>query len=293
MSVPPSLPAPCALLKFNQPSTGMRNKLLIIDPQNDFCDIEGAALPVAGAHDDLRRLAGFIGSNQTRIDGIAVTLDSHASVAVERTTFWLGSDGQPVAPFTFITAADVIAGIYRPRDTGLTDQVLSMLMQLAVTGKIGMVVWPVHCVTGTWGHNIQSDVARSLAAWEMTHQRPVTKVLKGEYPLTEHFGVFEADAPLASVPSTQFNTALAKSLVDGADVIAVAGQASSHCVAASHDQFMRFLARTPALAPRVVLLRDCMSPVPGFEKLAEELFDRARSAGTGVMTVNEFAQSIQ
>ncbi|WP_171019917.1 isochorismatase family protein [Hydrogenophaga sp. 2FB] len=270
----------------------MRTKLLIIDPQNDFCDIEGAALPVAGANEDLKRLANFIESHQDRIGGITVTLDSHASVAVERTTFWLTRDGQPVAPFTFITAADVVAGVYRPRDAGLTDQVVGMLEQLTSAGKGGMVVWPVHCVTGTWGHNIQGDLARSLAAWEMTHQRAVSKVLKGEYPLTEHFGVFEADAPVPSVPGTQFNTVLATSLADGADVIAMAGQASSHCVAASYVQFMRFLAKTPALAPRVVLLRDCMSPVPGFEKLADDLFDRARASGTGVLTADEFAQSI-
>jgi hypothetical protein len=35
-----------------------------------------------------------------------------------------------------------------------------------------------------------------------------------------------------------------------------------------------------------------MSPVPGFEKLADELFDRARAAGTAVMTVDEFKQTI-
>jgi nicotinamidase/pyrazinamidase len=270
----------------------MRTKLLIIDPQNDFCDIDGAALPVAGANQDLKRLAGFIEANQDRISDITVTLDSHASVAVERTTFWLDRDGQSVAPFTFITAADVLAGSYRPRHVDLTGQVVGMLEQLAAAGKGGMVVWPVHCVTGTWGHNIHSDVARALAAWEMTHQRAVAKVLKGEYPLTEHFGVFEADAPVPSVPGTQFNTVLATSLAEGADVIAIAGQASSHCVAASYDQFMRFLARTPATAPRVVLLRDCMSPVPGFESLADELFERARAAGTEVMTADEFAQSI-
>jgi nicotinamidase/pyrazinamidase len=270
----------------------MRTKLLIIDPQNDFCDIDGAALPVAGADADLQRLARFIESHQDRLDSITVTLDSHASVAVERTTFWLGRDGLPIPPFTFVTTADVLAGVYRPKNAGLTAQVIGMLEQLAASGKEGMVVWPVHCVTGTWGHNIHSDVARSLAAWEMTHQSAVAKVLKGEYPLTEHFGVFEADAPVPSVPGTQFNTALATSLAEGADVIAIAGQASSHCVAASHDQFMRFLARTPALAPRVVLLRDCMSPVPGFEKLADALFERARAAGTGVMTADEFAQSI-
>ena len=64
----------------------MRTKLLIIDPQNDFCDIGGAALPVAGANHDLKRLASFIEENQGHISDVTVTLDSHASVAVERTT---------------------------------------------------------------------------------------------------------------------------------------------------------------------------------------------------------------
>lgn len=270
----------------------MRTHLLIIDPQNDFCDIEGAALPVAGANDDLHRLAGLIEARAAQLDGITVTLDSHPSVAVERTSFWRSADGEAMPPFTFVTAEDVAAGRYRPRDPGLTPQVMAMLQQLGAAGKPGMVVWPVHCVTATWGHNIQADVARALAGWEMAHQRAVTKVLKGEYPLSEHFGVFEADAPVASEPRTQFNRALAASLASGADVIAIAGQASSHCVAASYDQFMRFLARAPAFAPQVVLLRDCMSPVPGFEPLADALFERARAAGTRVMSADEFAQTL-
>lgn len=271
----------------------MRTHLLIIDPQNDFCDIDGAALPVAGSQEDLRRLARFIEAQAAHIDGITVTLDSHASVAVERTTFWLDREGRAVAPFTFVTAASLAAGEHRPRDAGLTAQVAAMLDQLAAAGKAGMVVWPVHCVTATWGHNIQRDVADSLATWEMTHQRAVTKVLKGEYPLTEHFGVFEADAPVASVPGTQFNHALAASVAGGADVVAFAGQASSHCVAASYDQFMRYLAGAPAPVPQVVLLRDCMSPVPGFETLADGLFERARAAGTLVLSAAEFAARIR
>lgn len=265
----------------------MRTQFLVIDPQNDFCDIEGAALPVMGAHLDLQRLAAFIESNTRRISGITVTLDSHASVAVERTTFWLDERGEAVAPFTFITSADVSEGRYRPRDASLIPQVIAMLGQLAAAGKTGMVVWPVHCVTGTWGHNIHGDVARSLTVWEMAHQRAVAKVLKGEYPLSEHFGVFEADAPVASVPGTQFNRTLAASVASGADLVVIAGEASSHCVAASYDQFMRFLAQSPAFAPQVVLLRDCMSPVAGFESLQDALFERARAAGTQVLTVDE------
>ena len=214
-------------------------KLLIIDPQNDFCDIPGAALPVAGASTDMQRLTAFMAA--TPLDGITVTLDSHPSVAVERTTFWQTADGSAPAPFSFVTRDDVSSGKLTPRDATLTPQVLTMLDQLARAGRPGLVVWPVHCVTGTWGHNIYSTLADQLAQWEFRQQRAVRKVLKGEYPLTEHFGVFEADAPDEAVPSTQFNNGLATELTLGVDVLFIAGEAGSHCVASSFDQLARYL----------------------------------------------------
>jgi len=270
----------------------MNVQLLVIDPQNDFCDIPGAALPVPGADADLQRLARFVEAHAAALSGLTVTLDSHATVAVERTTFWLDGGGAAVAPFSFITAEQVRAGAFRPRDAGLTDAVLTMLERLASRGRPGLVVWPVHCVTGTWGHNIHGGLATALAAWEFGHQRAVRKVLKGEYPLTEHFGVFEADAPDPALASTQFNTALAAALSEGVDLLLIAGQASSHCVAASFDQLTAYLDRRPS-RPRMVLLRDCMSPVPGFEPLAEALFARARAAGAELMTAAEAGELLR
>lgn len=261
--------------------------LLVIDPQNDFCDIPGAALPVPGADADLHRLAGFIKGHAAALAGITVTLDSHASVAVERTTFWLIRAGGAVAPFTFITAEQVRAGEFRPRDESLTPAVLSMLDQLAAAGRPGLVVWPVHCVTGTWGHNIHGALADALAAWELTHQRAVRKVLKGEHPLTEHFGVFEADAPDAAVPTTLFNTALAAQVsAEGVELLLIAGQASSHCVAASYRQLAAYLKDKPR-KPRLVILSDAMSPVPGFEPLADAFFAQARLDGAELMTLEQ------
>lgn len=265
--------------------------LLIIDPQNDFCDIDGAALPVTGAHQDMLRLAAFMHKHQAQLNAITVTLDSHASVAVERTTFWMDANGASVAPFTFITEAGVAAGTYRPRKPDLTPRVLAMLQQLAQRGRAGLVVWPVHCVTGTWGHNIHSAVADQLQAWEMAQQQPVRKVLKGEYPLSEHFGVFEADAPDAAVPSTCFNTALAQDVSEGVDLLLIAGEASSHCVAASFDQLSRHLDQYPGARPRIVLLSDCMSPVAGFEGLAEAFLKRAKAWGAEVMRSDQAGQS--
>jgi nicotinamidase-related amidase len=267
----------------------MKTHLLIIDPQNDFCDIAQAALPVTGANADMLRLAAFVQAQAARLDAITVTLDSHASVAVERTSFWQGAAGAPVAPFTFITAAEVQSGQYAPRDASLTPAVLAMLAQLAESGRPGLVVWPVHCVTGTWGHNIHSALANQLHAWEFSRQRVVHKVLKGEYPLTEHFGAFEADAPVAGVASTQFNTALAQALTDGVDLLLLAGEASSHCVAASFDQLARYLSTRPGPQPRIVLLRDCMSPVTGFEAAQVEFFERAAAFDAEILSSQEVA----
>jgi nicotinamidase/pyrazinamidase len=66
-------------------------QLLMIDPQNDFCDLPMAyrpvdartgeclspALPVAGAHADMERLARFIREGADGLTDMAVTLDSH------------------------------------------------------------------------------------------------------------------------------------------------------------------------------------------------------------------------
>lgn len=257
-------------------------KLLIIDPQNDFCDIPGAALPVAGASADMQRLASFM--DKQALDGITVTLDSHPSVAVERTTFWMTPEGNAPAPFTFVTEQDVASGKLAPRNSEFVPQVIHMLQQLARAGRPGLVIWPVHCVTGTWGHNIYSALEDQLVEWEFAQQRAVRRVLKGEYPLTEHFGVFEADAPNETVPSTQFNNALAVELTQGVDTLFIAGEAGSHCVASSVDQLIAYLNRSQAPRPRIVLLSDCMSPVTGFEADQQAFMARSSAWGAEVMT---------
>ncbi len=272
----------------------MNTHLLIIDPQNDFCDTAPnapagytPALPVAGADADLRRLAGLLRRHRMRVQGVTVTLDSHPGVAVERTTFWYDASGQPVAPFTWLTLADVQTAKFRPRDPGQAPAVLAMLEQLQRRGREGLMVWPVHCVTGTFGHNIHAELATELQAWEEAQQRAVRKVIKGDYPLSEHYGAFEADAPVPGVPSTQFNTALAQRVVVGVDLLLLAGEAASHCVAASFDQLAAFLSQHRGARPRLAVLRDCMSPVGGFEHLAEGFYQRARAFGADILSSSE------
>src|ERR1700758_3792245 len=99
-------------------------QLLIIDPQNDFCDVPAGwrpvdpltgaavapALPVAGAHADMQRTAAFIRAAGDALDDITITLDSHHRVDIAHPTFWQTAGGGEVAPFTPITAAQLRAG---------------------------------------------------------------------------------------------------------------------------------------------------------------------------------------
>ena len=46
----------------------MKVHLLVIDPQIDFMDLPGSALPVTGANADMDRLAGFVRKYGKKLD---------------------------------------------------------------------------------------------------------------------------------------------------------------------------------------------------------------------------------
>ena len=250
--------------------------LLAIDPQNDFCDLPadwrptnpatGAplqpALPVAGAHADMLRLAALIGEGADGIGAITVTLDSHHRFDIAHPTFWQSRDGGPVAPFTAITAAQVRAGDYLPRDSDALPRTLAYLDELERRGRYTLMVWPVHCEIGSWGHNVHTAVKAAYNAWEDRRAAMVEKVAKGSNPWTEHYSAIQAEVPDEGDSATSLNLALVASL-DRADLIVVAGEASSHCVRATTEHIVAHL---PSANPaKVVLVTDCMSPVAGFE----------------------------
>jgi nicotinamidase-related amidase len=261
--------------------------LLVIDPQNDFLDIAGAALPVPGASADMQRLADWLGTHLAQVQSITVTLDSHASVGVERTTFWQDAQGQVVAPFTLITAADVLAGKCAPRHADKREEVLRYLQALEAGAQRQLIVWPVHCVTGTWGHNIHSGLAQAIAAWEAHSGQVCHKVLKGQHPLTEQYSVFRAEVPRADDARTQLDRALMRKLATQTGTLLVAGEALSHCVAASVDDMLAHLLREKL--QRSVLLTDCMSPVTGFEGMGQDFLQRARGKGMQTLALTELA----
>ena len=277
-------------------------QLLIIDPQNDFCDLPAAhcpsdphtgqrlapALPVQGAHADMQRLAGFIEAAGAALDDIAVTLDSHHRLDVAHPTFWQAGSGAAVTPFTPITAAQVRAGEFRPRDPTALARSLQYLDELEARGRYTLMVWPVHCEIGTWGHNVHADVRAAYGRWEECHLRVVKKIAKGSNPWTEHYSAVQAEVPDPRDPDTQLNQTLIDQL-DQADMILIAGEAGSHCVKASTEHLVEHLPRPE----RLVLLTDCMSPVSGFEAQQQAFLAGMRSRGVRLATTLAMLPELQ
>jgi nicotinamidase/pyrazinamidase len=273
-------------------------QLLIIDPQNDFCDVPEAwqgldpvsgqriapALPVAGAHADMLRLADLIRAGQGGLSGVVITLDSHHRVDVAHPAFWQQGDGAPVAAFTTIAAQQVRDGQFRPRDASALDRSLRYLDALEAQARYGLMVWPVHCEIGTWGHNVHAAVRQAYNAWEETHLRTARFVYKGSNPWTEHYSALQAEVPDAADPDTQLNRGLIAEL-DRADLLLIAGEASSHCVKATTEHLVDNL--PSGQLNKVILITDGMSPVGGFEAQGAAFIGGMRERGVRLMTTAE------
>ncbi|HET9957084.1 MAG TPA: hypothetical protein VFQ61_21455 [Polyangiaceae bacterium] len=273
----------------------MQNHLLLIDPQNDFCDLPasayselnagaGPALPVAGAHQDMLRVAALIEQAGAGLTDITITLDSHQHFDIGHPSFWRHADGTAVSPFTQVTADEVRAGRIVPRRAELVARVLQYLEALESRGRYRHMVWPVHCEIGTWGHNVHASVRRAYNQWEEAYDASVAKVLKGKNPYTEHYSAVQAEVPDPGDSETDVNRELLTSL-EAADRVYIAGEASSHCVKSTVEHIVQFL--SPTQRKNLALLSDCMSPVSGFEAQARSFLDTMRQAGVRLLGAAE------
>jgi len=245
---------------------GLNIQLVVIDPQNDFMDISGAALPVPGANEDMKRVAKMVERCGRKLSDIHVTLDSHRLVDIAHPAWWMDGRGKSPEPFTLITAADIAKGVWTTRDPKTRARSLDYAKKLEATGKYTPCIWPVHCLIGTWGHNVQSDLNTALQNWSEKEFMMVDYVTKGSNPWTEHYGALQAEVPDPTDPGTALNTDFLATLAQ-ADVIALAGEALSHCVMATVNQIADNIGDEHI--KKFHILTDCSSPVPAIPNVVD------------------------
>lgn len=253
--------------------------LLIIDPQNDFCDPKGA-LSVQGALDDMKRLSDMIKRIGNKIFDIHVTLDTHHYLDIAHPSFWVSGNDYTLHPnpFTIITPDDVDKNVWRAKTPAHQKRAKEYVHKLALNNRYLLCIWPPHCLIGSWGHGVIQPLYDTLLEWEKKYGW-VDYVTKGSNMYTEHYSAVKADVFDPEDPSTDINKRLVDILQDG-DMVVIAGEAKSHCVANTvRDIAAEF---GDIHTKKIILLEDAMSNVPGFEKLGEDFFSDMRSMGVTI-----------
>ena len=251
--------------------------LLLVDPQVDFIHEDGT-LAVPGAVDDTRRTIDWIFAHGHRITDIAVSLDSHVPNQIFYPSWWSGSDGEPPAPFTPITAEDVQRGRWAPRFQPEWSR--SYVERLESEARKQLMIWPFHTMLGTPGHAVTPALYEAVC-WHAAGRNSQPRfVIKGDLPETEFYSIFEPEVEVPHEPRGVLNGAFLDWVLEH-DRVFVAGQAKSHCVLETITSIARRYDDRPDVLERCHVLTDCMSSVAhpdiDFETVATEtLNDYAR-----------------
>jgi len=296
-----------------KPSGGAKLKvhLLLIDLQNDFCFPSGSLFVAGqsgkGAMEDNAKIAEFIYKNLGVITDITTTMDTHFPHQIFFSSFWIAPDGSPLNAHSMIVVGedgqtllnvtpgmDIIHKGVLPNPaitnwlggdyTWLCKQALYYNQQLAEgipgrANKYVLYLWPEHCMLGSSGHNLTGIIQEARLFHSYTRYARNLAEVKGGNHLSENYSVFAMEVLMRhdGTPLGQKNTRFIQTIMD-ADVVIIAGQAKSHCVAWTiADLLFEIQAKDEELAKKIYLLGDCTSSVviPGvvdFTEPAEKAF---------------------
>jgi len=265
--------------------------LLLIDVQNTFC-IPGFELYVGGrsgtgAVDNNKRLCSFIYGNLGHISKIILSLDTHNPIQIFHSIFLTNEVGQRPKPFTVISRKEIEQGLWRINpdvcaelriDVGDAERhIRHYTRRLEEGGKHAWTIWPYHALQGSLGRALVSAVEEAVFFHSIARTAQPLFLTKGNHPLTESYSILGPE--VRTDPRGEVLDAGDESVTDafsGLDMLVVAGQAKSHCLAWTVEDILE----TESFAPsKLFLLEDCTSPVvvPGFLDYTEEAENTFRS----------------
>ncbi len=289
-----------------KPSSEDKTKicLLAVDMQNTFC-IPGFELFVGGrsgnaAVEDTRRFCNFIYKNLDVITEIIPTMDTHSPLQIFHPIFLVNEKGEHPNPYTLISVEDVERGTWKIngeacRNLGVEfakaeNYLLHYTKKLKEGNKYNLTIWPYHAMLGGIGYALVPAFEEAVFFHSAARYSQPNFQLKGNNPFTEHYSIFgpEVREGIDGKKIADKNSKLIERL-SGYDIIIIAGQAKSHCVAWTIDDLLHdFLLYKKHLTSKVYLLEDCTSPVvvPGvidYTDDANKSFQKFADAGMHIV----------
>jgi nicotinamidase-related amidase len=277
--------------------------LLVVDGQNTFC-IPSGELFVGGrsgdgAVQDSIRLAEFVYRNLGVITSIFPTMDTHLAMQIFHEMWIVDQNGDHPQPGSIISNDDVQKGVWqvskevafsmRTSWAELQRQFKDYSQKLSSGGKYPLLVWPYHAMLGGPNHALVAILEEAFFFHNIARASQTSFQIKGGNPLTENYSIFRPEVLTGpgDVPIAQKNTKFLEILLEY-DVVIIAGQAKSHCVAWTIDDLLTELGtRDPQLVSKVYLLEDCTSsvviPVFDFTDMGNDAFRRFEAAGMHVV----------
>lgn len=277
--------------------------VLAIDAQNTFCHPHGELFvggrSGTGAVDDSVRLVEFLYRELGVISEVNCTLDTHRAFAVFHPTFLVDDAGNHPSPFSLISNAEISQGAWKASPFMASALGINLMAAqkhldhytsaLEARGRYALTIWPFHGMLGDKGHCLVSGLVEAANFHAFARGAQPGFEVKGTHPLVENYSVLGPEVTeLFNGQGVPRNTAFIDKLLRN-DVLIIAGQAKSHCVAWTiEDLLNEIVQRDPALASKIYLLEDCTSPVvvPGvmdYTDDADAAFDKFRNAGMHVV----------
>ena len=253
------------------PSDCDKEKVLLVavDVQQDFMD--GGALGVSGASEDVAKLTSFIYSNLNKITKIAVSLDTHTPHQIFHQSWWSDRDGNFPAPFTLITLEDAENGLWRPNAE--SEKTLEYLKHLEADKKKTLCIWPYHCLQGTSGAALENQFANMAYFHSVARNSSLMRLVKGQQEVTEFYGIIKPEYDPEGYVNDYFISELAKY-----DKIVIAGEAKDYCVYETLVQMLELFAHDRETQEKIYILEDCMSAIQP-KSVADDMYSFLASAG--------------
>ena len=283
--------------------------LLLVDVQNTFC-LPGFELFVGGrsgkgAVKDNRQLCKFIYQHLNVITEIFPTLDTHLTAQIFHAFFLINENGEHPPPYTLVAVDDVergkwkfnpaLAGVLHTDAVSGQEHLLHYVQQLKKGGKYELTIWPYHAMLGGVGHALVSAIEEAIFFHSIARVSQPDFQIKGNNAWTENYSVLRPEVLEGAYGQNlaQKNLRLIGKLLNF-DMVIVAGQAKSHCVAWTIADLLDELALHDKqhLAKKIYLLEDCTSPVvvPGvidYTDQADAAFKRFAEAGMHIVRSTE------
>lgn len=286
--------------------------LILVDVQNTFC-IPDFELFVAGrngfgAVEDTQRLCEFIYRNLNKITEISPTLDTHLAMQIFHSIFLVDESGAHPPAYSLISVEDIVNGRWRvnpefANSLGIDfayakDHLIHYAQTLKRRGKYDLTIWPYHAMLGGIGHALVSSIEEAVFFHTIARNSQADFQVKGDNPLTENYSALRPEVMLdplgkeIGVRNEKFSHKVSEF-----DMVIIAGQAKSHCVAFTVSDLLSDLqAIDENLARKVYLLEDCTSPVVieavvDYTEQANADFERFASAGMNIVNSSEPIES--